>query len=170
MPGPNQGNDSFASVLSRAQQLPEVADGQGKDLPDGFPLPVATHHKVVDTAKDPTAIEGMVAYDFTCHRAIYLIYRPWDVCKRCTEALGNGHVALPTDGDYTCPHTDLAKYQVTVNRTLSGEALYGSENEVVQKDGSIVISVKWYEKKLNPNRKKSKIAPTQPGQRDEPDR
>lgn len=163
--------DDFASILTRAQQAPEVAEGNGKDLPtDGFPLPVATHHRVVDQVQDPKGIEGLVAYDFTGFRAVFLIYRPWDGCRRCVEAMGNGTVTLPVDGDYTCPHTDLVKYQNILNRCLAGEYLAGGENELVQKDGSVVISMKWFEKKLNPRKnKKSAIAPTMPGQQDEPD-
>lgn len=169
MPFPGD-KDDFATILSRAQQLPEVAEGNGKDLPtDGFPLPVAPHHRVVDASQDPRGIEGTIAYDFTVFRDVFMIYRPWEGCRRCAEAIGNQLVTIPTDGDYSCPHTDKLRYQGIVNRCLAGELLMGSENEVVQKDGSIVVSMKWFEKKLNPRRaRKSGIAPSVPGQKDEP--
>ncbi len=169
MPGPN-GEDGFAAVLGRAQKLPTVNEDAGKDLPDGFPIPSGLHHRVVDTSNDPTAIEGLIAYDFTVHRGVYMIYRPWESCRRCLEAIGNNMIQPPVDGDMTCTHTQMAAYEAVINRTLSGEFLAGSEQDVIQKDGSIVVSVKWYEKKLNPRRaKKAGPSPTMPGQKDEPD-
>jgi hypothetical protein len=169
MPGPAPLKEDFASILSRAQQVPEVADGNGKDLPDGFPFEATAHHKVVDTTKDEAGIEGVVAYDFTCFRQVFLIYRPWDSCKRCAQDMGNNIVQLPAEGDYTCPHTDLVKYQGIVNKALAGEFLMGPENEVVQKDGSIVISMKWFEKKVSTRRKKGRPGGGGPRQQDEPD-
>lgn len=139
----------------------------GSDLPDGFPLPVAPHHRVVDATKDPTAIEGMVAYDFTCRRDVFLIFRPYDACNRCAHNIAQNVVAIPTTGDYTCPHTRLAEYEAVMNKSLAGEYLHGSENEVVQKDGSILISLKWFEKKVSTRRPK-KAGPSSPSQQDEP--
>lgn len=163
-------SDDFASLLGKASTPPDTQSGAGRDLPDGFPLPVQPHHRVVDADKDPNGIEGLIKYDFTGFRAVYLIYRPWEHCTRCKDDIGNSVVTLPTDSDYTCPHTDLVKYQQVLNRGLSGEYLLGPENEVIQKDGSIVISLKFFEKRLNPKKKKgSGIGPTMPGQSDEPD-
>jgi hypothetical protein len=154
MPAPPGNTEGFASLLTKAQQTPDLASEVGRDLPDGFPLPVATHHRVVDSAKDPAAIEGMIAYDFTCRRGVFVIYRDYSFCNRCANDIAAGVVAIPAIGDYVCPHTMLTEYEAIVNKTLAGEYLFGSENEVIQKDGSIVISMKWFEKKLNVARKK----------------
>lgn len=170
MPIPSNA-DAFASVLNRATQLPDTEQDAGKDLPDGFPLAAAAHHRVVDTANDPAAIEGMIAYDFTCRRGVFLIFRPWEGCNRCVQDMASNLVTVPATGDYTCPHTSLSSYEAIVNKTLAGEYLWGSENEVNQKDGSIVISLKWFEKKLNPKRKKRPSPADGPRamQKDEPD-
>jgi len=167
MPVPTN-NESFAALLGKALQPPEAVNTEGRDLTDGFPLPVAPHHRVVDATKDPAAIEGAIAYDFTCRRAVFLIYRAYESCTRCVTAVGSGSVVLPPTGDYTCPHTQLPDYEAIINKTLSGEYLFGSENEVTQKDGSILISLKWFEKKLNQRRKTRAGALSTGGQKDEP--
>jgi hypothetical protein len=168
MPAPNPNGDSFAAILGKAQQLPDLASDAGKDLPDGFPGAPAAHHRVVDTTNDPAAIEGLIAYDFTCRRDVFLIFRPYDNCNRCAHAIAQGQAQIPQTGDYTCPHTRLAEYEAIVNRTLAGECLHGSENEVVQKDGSILISLKWFEKKLRKQKKKRMPADGPTMQKDEP--
>lgn len=172
MPGPPANTEGFAALLGKALQTPEISSGDGQDLPDGFPLPVAQHHRVVDTTKDPRAIEGLIAYDFTCRRGVFLIFRPYDGCNRCAQAIASNQVMIPVVGDYTCPHTLLADYEGILNKTLSGEYLFGSENEVVQKDGSIVISLKWFEKRLNTSKTKKRAGPNPNGpvmQKDEDD-
>lgn len=145
-----------------------MASEAGVDLSDGFPLPVAAHHRVVDATKDPTAIEGLIAYDFTCRRDVFLIFRPYDTCNRCAHNIAQHTVTIPATGDYTCPHTRLAEYEAVMNRSLAGEYLHGSENEVVQKDGSILISLKWFEKKISKRKPKKASPGSGPSQQDEP--
>jgi hypothetical protein len=147
MAGPAD-NDTFAVLLSKASAIPEVATGDGQDLPDGFPLKKHPHHRVVDTKDDPTGVEGTVAFDFSCKRAVFVIFKPWHTCKRCLEATGIDPSLLPADGEYVCPHTQLAEYQAMVDRGLAGQSILAPEAEYVQRDGSILVSTKWYEKKL----------------------
>jgi hypothetical protein len=170
MPAPTANTEGFAALLGKALQTPELASDVGKDLPDGFPLPVAAHHRVVDTTNDPGAIEGAVAYDFTCRRDVFLIFRPYDGCNRCSHDIAQNVVQIPQTGDYTCPHTRLSEYEAVLNRTLAGEYLFGSENEVVQKDGSILISLKWFEKKISKRKPKKRMPADGPTmQKEEPD-
>ena len=142
----------FATSITKAMTPPETAT-QGKDLPDGFPFPNSDVGRVVDTSREPQGIPGTIAYDFTIQRKVFVIYRPWETCDRCTNAIANGIVTLPADeGDYECPHTMFKAYKVIIDKVLAGEFISGGEQEVVQKDGSIVISLRWYEKKLNHKR------------------
>ena len=142
----------FATSISKAMTSPEVTTN-GRDLPDGFPLPTSETGRVIDTAQDPQGIAGAIAYDFTIQRRVFVIYRPWEACERCTNAIAQGNVTLPDDeGDYECPHTTLKAYREIINKVLAAEYVSGGEQEVVQKDGSIVISLRWYEKKLNHKR------------------
>lgn len=163
------GGDDFASVMSQSMQPPPLGEG-GRDLPDGFPLPQQPHHRVVDSVKEPEGVDGAVAYDFTVRRAVFLIYRSWEECSRCANALATHQAELPEEGDYVCPHVNLGAYKEVVDRALDGKIIIAPEQEHVQKDGSIIISLRWYEPKLDPKKAK-RVARHQRSvaQRDEPD-
>jgi len=148
-PGKPDAGSDFASVLSKATSLPSLEE-LGKDLPDGFPLGAGKHHRIVEEGE---GIPGVVAYDYFIHRKGFVIYRPWDNCSRCTGALASGAVSLPDEGDISCPHTAISEYKRVVDEILSGKLIFGSEQELVQKDGSIVISLRWYEAKASAKKK-----------------
>jgi hypothetical protein len=138
------GND-FASVLSRAQEIP-TPDQAGRDLPDSFPFNPPNHHHVVEGGSpDPRALEGVTSYPFRIHRRVFTLWRPWSICSRCKQDLASGQVVLPSVGDYECPHNDRDAYERIGNDILAGRLLMGSEQEVAQRDGTIVISLRWYE-------------------------
>lgn len=141
----------FPSILNAAMQTPASFEGMGKDLPDGFPLPPGEQHRVVDTDKE--GIPGVTAYDFKIHRKVFTIFRPWDGCSRCGQDLASGNAALPDDGDYSCPHVALDEYESTVNDILAGKMIFGSEQEITQKDGTVLVSLRWYEKIAAPKRR-----------------
>lgn len=148
MPEKSSSGSDFASVLSRATAVPEAA-GEGRDLPDGFPFPSMAGHRIVDSTEEEAGggIEGLVAYDWYIQRKVFVIYRPWDNCGRCEEALARGTDVLPAEGDYECPHTQVKEYKTVLDDILAAKFVFGSEQEIPQKDGSIVISLRWYEKK-----------------------
>ena len=135
----------FATVLSRAQDLPSP-DPDGRDLADTFPFSPPPHHNVVDSKdEDPRAIQGITKYRFRVHHRVFTLWRPWDSCGRCKDAIANGQAILPDVGDYCCPHNERSDYEKTANDILAARLLVGSEQEVVTRDGSIVISLRWYE-------------------------
>lgn len=138
----------FAAVIAEAQRLPE-AEEHGRDLPDGFPFRANPAHRVVNEL-DPDAIPGVVAYDFKLHRQVFTIYRSWEGCSRCMNAIASQQAVVPQEkGDYTCPHNNKQEYETICNQILEGKLIFGSEQEVVQKDGTIVVSLRWYEKKYD---------------------
>ena len=142
------GND-FATVLAKAQERPG-AETAGRDLPDAFPFAPPADHKIVDTTDaDPKAIPGTVKYSYKIHRRVFMIWRPWESCTRCKDDIANQRVSIPDVGDYECAHNNKTEYENTQNDILAGRLLYGSEQEVVQRDGSIVISLRWYEPVLS---------------------
>jgi len=144
MPGPTDTGFDFAAMLGAAMKTPDLLAEVGKDLPDGFPLPTNDFHKVVTTEEE--GIVGLLAYDFKVHREVYTTFRPWEECSRCGEAFAAGRETVPSVGDYTCPHVTKDAYEAVVNDILSGKLMAGSEQEIVQKDGVVRISLKWYEK------------------------
>jgi hypothetical protein len=145
MPPPkSDAGSDFASVLNAAMQIPEGFETKGTDLPDGFPLPRQGSHRTVDTTDE--GIPGVTAFDFKIHRKVFTIFRPWDNCARCGQDIAGGAVTLPDSGDHECPHTALDEYETIVNDILAGKMIFGSEQEITQKDGSVLVSLRWYEK------------------------
>jgi len=142
-PKPDAGSD-FASILNSAMRTPDGFEALGKDLPDGFPMGPGEQHRVVDTENE--GIPGVTAYDFKIHRKVFTIFRPWEGCSRCGQDLASGAASLPDSGDYECPHTALDEYQTIVNEILAGKMIFGSEQEITQKDGTVLVSLRWYEK------------------------
>lgn len=142
----------FAQSLGSAMTPPETVKG-GRDLPDGFPLPPSETGRIIDTNNEPQGINGAIAYDFTVNRRVFIIYRPWESCDRCNQAIANGEVVLPVEeGDYECPHTTIKAYRDVINKVLAGELVSGGEQEIIQKDGSVCVSLRWYDKKINHKR------------------
>jgi len=149
---PDAGSD-FAAILNAAAQVPSSVENLGKDLPDGFPLSMGENHRMVETEGE--GIMGMAAFDFKVHRKVFVIYRPPETCARCGNAMALGTVSLPDEGDYECPHVSQTDYEEVVNEMLAGKLIFGSEQEITQKDGSVAVSLRWYEK--IPSKKKKPV-------------
>lgn len=145
MPPPKAdvGSD-FAAVLAAAQRSPADFENLGKDLPDGFPLPSGEHGRVIDTEKE--GVPGAMAWDYKPHREVFTIFRPWESCSRCGQDLASGTESLPSVGDYRCPHNHKDEYEAILADCLSGKLVYDREQEIVQKDGVVLVSLKWHEK------------------------
>lgn len=136
----------FASIIARANEMP-AQQQHGRDLPDSFPFSPHAEHKVVDTTdEDPKAVPGAVKYPFKIHRRVFTIYRPWESCGRCKDDIGAQKTVLPDVGDYECPHNNKSEYENVQNEILQARLVQGSEQEVVLRDGTIVISLRWYER------------------------
>jgi hypothetical protein len=54
---------------------------------------------------------------------VFVLWRPYEACPRCSNELNAGETQIPVEGDYTCPHNDNAAYETVVNLCLSGKAL-----------------------------------------------
>jgi hypothetical protein len=93
-----------------------------------------------------------VAYDYEPHHEVFLIYRPWEHCQRCAMAISSGTLVLPETGDITCQHTRRLEYEAITAKGMGGLALIGKPTEIVQKDGTVCISLAWYLPKLDPKR------------------
>ena len=148
-PGSKDAGLDFALALEAAQTPPR-AQTDGQSVPDGFPLPVAPTHKVVDTAQE--GIDGVMAYDYHVQRKVFVIFRPYWECPRCSDALTNNLVKLPDVGDYDCPHVNVAAYKEIVDLALAGKIIIGPEVEQTLKDGTMLVSLKWWESKVNHKR------------------
>jgi len=54
---------------------------------------------------------------------VFVLWRPYEMCPRCSNELNAGEVQIPLEGDYNCPHNDNAEYEKVVNLCLSGKGL-----------------------------------------------
>lgn len=142
--------NDFVSALNSAFQVPEAGGGSGRDLPDGFPFTPASNHRVVETAEE--GIPGAMVYDYTIHRRVFTIFRPWKHCERCANEIASEEVEFPPEADLECPHTNVRAYQETMNNILAGKLIKVSEREADLKDGTIVVSLCWSEPTINHKR------------------
>ncbi len=137
------GND-FPSIFSSAMAPPEVP-GVGEFV-SAFRASGSTPYGTVGP-DEPGKIAGTTKYDFVIKRRVFLIYRPWESCQRCLDDVANNSVALPSSGDHECPHNELPSYEDVVTKILAGAYLFGSESEIANKDGTVAVSLRWYEPK-----------------------
>ena len=54
---------------------------------------------------------------------VFVLWRPYEMCSRCSNDINTGEVQIPIEGDYTCPHNDNPEYEKVVNLCLSGKGL-----------------------------------------------
>lgn len=144
------GND-FASIFSSAFQTPEAA---GKELEFASAVPSAGRGFSSVGAGEAGKIAGATKYDFRVKRRVFLVYRPWERCQRCLDDVASGAVTPPAQGDLDCPHNELAAYEDVVNKILAGAYLFGSESEIANKDGTVAVSLRWYEPVQRPKKRK----------------
>lgn len=166
MPPPKDPGLDFVSAAMSMGAVPPAPTLPGNDLPDGFPAapPGGQLWREVDTGKDPEAIPGNVQTDVVAKRGYFTTYRPWEQCQRCKDDLTQGMISMPEVGDIVCEHTNIASWEDLYKKASEGKVKVIGEQEIIQKDGTVVISVAWLV--YNP-KKKSKIAPSG-GQKDEP--
>lgn len=139
------GGNDFASIFSSAMQTPEKPV-EGGEFTSPLPPPGGAGFSSV-RAGDPDRISGVTKYDFNIRRRVFLVYRPWEKCQRCLDDVANNSVVLPATGDIDCPHNELKAYEEVVNKILDGKYLFGSETEIPNKDGTVAVSLRWYEPK-----------------------
>jgi hypothetical protein len=138
-------SEDFISVFGQA---PEAYDFSGPFAPS---QPSGSVNLADDD--DPDRIPTAPKYKFKWYRRVFLIYRPWHYCDRCRDAIANGTLVLPAEGDHECPHTMREEYHDLMNKILEGKLLLGAEAEITNKDGSVAVSVRWYEPTDKPKKR-----------------
>jgi len=140
----------FATTMNKALTPPDPGGGEGKDLPDGFPLGPKGSYRLVDTTEDTNKIPGVYEYDYVPHYKGFVVYRPWSACERCKQAIATGAMILPQDdGDIDCPHTQVKDYLAARQLVLEGKAMCDPPEQIVLKDGTVVVTLQWYTYKEN---------------------
>lgn len=167
MPPNKDAGLDFLNAIGGISEGPQGSSRpQGYDLPDGFPIqpPEGQLWRTVDTTNDPEAIPGNVETDVTVKRGYFTTFRPWSDCQRCKSDLAAALIDLPEMGDLICPHTNLSSWEDIYKQAAKGRYKVISEQEIMQRDGSVVVSVAWFIY----SKKKKKKAPDAPGQQEEP--
>jgi len=126
--------ESFASIVNRAAEVPEDT-GQGGasvELPrlfGNFPIPAG--EEVVTDEKQPGAISGLPAYNFTAHFKRFI--------------MGQIQIGFTHEGgaEYA-EQDDSAAYEALLNDVLEGKAIIRFEEKQTLKDGTFVISVCYF--------------------------
>lgn len=148
---------SMLQVLQSVRKMPpppEGGPGQLTEMPPvlgGLPIeetPVSTERA--------EATEMAVPVQVKHHARTYLLWRPYESCKRCQEEFDRDQVILPTEGDYTCPHVQTEQYRTTMSNCLSGKGTLLHKEHFMLQDGRRLVLVEWAE--IDPEFKKEQDA------------
>ena len=89
----------------------------------------------------------------------FLIFRPWQMCRRCQKQVEDGELLLPEDSDLTCRHTRHAEYLALVNKLRNADrngAARLSYDEFNNDRGERYAAVTWEEVEEGPNEAEAK--------------
>lgn len=114
------------------------------DLPSIFSPTVdlfAEEKKDVETEEQPTAVPRM-----NCHTRTFTLWRPFEGCKRCKNAIEKGYLILPEDeGDYTCKHVQRKEYEEIINKIMRGRGIKQHEEFFMLGEGVRCVQIVWLE-------------------------
>jgi hypothetical protein len=162
---------NFADTVAAAKRLPLNPDGAPGDLsefPAKFsPLPVPEEREVAK----PQMFEGDIAVDVGTRifSEVYVLWKPWEKCKRCLKAIDGENIILPEESDYTCPHTHRATYKEKVDFCLKGNGVITQREFFNLPNGTRCVHIEWLEqdpeaverqKRKEEKRKQNSLAPT----------
>ena len=102
--------DDFRSQVASAQKF-EFTNVFGGNKGGNLVSPKTESDQIADQLK--------VIY----HSRVFVLWRPYEACPRCSNDINSGDVQIPENGDYACPHNDNHEYEQIVNICLSGKAL-----------------------------------------------
>lgn len=78
---------------------------------------------------------------FNFDHEVFVIWRPWESCKRCWYALDQKELTLPVDGDFVCPHTRIKEYKELLAKRSQGLCEFPSYEATTLKNGVIQVSI-----------------------------
>lgn len=124
----NTGFD-YLKIAQGARTIPEPPQGRASSATEMAPLfeeretqePFMREPQRND---DGTAEKVAVETTYRSFSKTFTIWRPWEACNRCGDAIAAQNVVIPSDaGDYECPHTQADEYKETVDRCLRGDGI-----------------------------------------------
>jgi hypothetical protein len=144
--GPTATHYDFASSLVAARTLPTAPDGVPGTIAE-FPPTFPPETLKEEQAPLPSMNAGDIATDLAVRQfsEVFLLWRPWEKCKRCLQAIDKDEIVLPEDSDYTCPHTHKAKYKEKVDFCLKGNGAMTLREYFNMANGNRLVHLEWVE-------------------------
>ena len=138
----------FAKTIVAAQAVPAKPEGAPGDLAEFPPTFGSPDEAVEEAAPQPEMHPGDVAVDLGVRQfsKVFLLWRPWEKCKRCLTAIDEQTIILPDESDYTCPHTHQAEYKEKVDFCLRGEGAITLRDYTTLANGNRMVHLEWCEK------------------------
>lgn len=168
MPDNNITGFNYPKLVQDARELPpapEEATGNVTEL-----VPLINGDKLRNPFVKEEVEETKVAPElfYRVFSKVFVIWRPWETCKRCIQELDDENLQLPSNGDYTCPHVNSVEYKDTIDRCLRGEGIISTKEAFNLKNGTRCVHVEWMEadperakeiEKMMAEREKNRVYP-----------
>jgi hypothetical protein len=130
-------DDFVSNVSGRTRKissdfdLPHLIDlDEGKNTE-----PVPQEATIVEQLSDDLQCEAFTK--------VFVLWRPWEECSRCTADVSNNIVVVPTTGEYTCPHNQEDEYKNVKDIALRGRYILQREEFFKLKDGTLCAHLVW---------------------------
>lgn len=84
----------------------------------------------------------------------FLLFRPWQSCRRCQKMVEDSEVLLPEDSDLVCRHTRLTAYLALMNKIRNADRNGPTRlayDEFNNERGERYAAVTWEEPEDGPN-------------------
>lgn len=147
--GPSATHFDFSQTLIAARSVPakpEGAPGELAEFPPKFaPIEEPEEEEIIPK---PTAHSGDISIDLGALQfsEVFLLWRPWEKCKRCLTNIDDGDIVLPEESDYTCPHTHKVAYKEKVDFCMRGKGAITLRDYTTLANGNRMVHLEWCEK------------------------
>jgi hypothetical protein len=109
--------------------------------------------------------QGLQANNAVYHHETFVVFRPWESCGRCLDAVLGKRIGrhvnedgeipereepieeLPAIGDRVCPHTRKHEYEQLVGRMAKDGLVAAPPTENILRNGTLIITAHWWEPK-----------------------
>ena len=139
----NAAPPTAAEILQNARTLPgQNTDSELSTIFGGPNNPVSPFVNAEEIEEDTPKPSIPMMMETFCET--YVIWRPWETCKRCLRAIEQDEDILPHDeGDYTCPHTQLITFKKVKDNCYRGDAVPTREEYNALKNGTQIVTFGW---------------------------
>jgi hypothetical protein len=135
----------YPQIVQEARQLPAPSETEQGNVTELIPLVDGNKLKNPFVAEESGEEKVGVELAYRVFSRVFVIWRPWEICKRCQDDLDTQKVVLPNSGDYSCPHTQAVEYKEIVDRCLKGDGVVSTKEAFNLKNGTRCVHLEWLE-------------------------